>query len=280
MLGLKSFVNRHRIGTTLLVLVLVSVVLVILSNENLDRKPKEISRSFFHVFQVVVSKSAAWFRDRWNSIGELKRVRDELAEARERLAEYEWLSHDIVELREENNRLLEQLGFLESVTAVHVPAEVIARDPGNFFSTIIVNRGAKHGIKRNMPVVAFQLGAEGLVGLVVAVGRSSSFVRPLVDPQCHVAARLQRTRYEGLVSGAGPLSSDLLMQYVNADAKDEISCGDLVVSSGLGGSYPQGIPIGRVRSYAVKPYEASMLLELEPIVDFSRLEYVFILKVE
>ena len=275
MLGLKSFAGRHKRGLTLLTLVLVSIVLIVISNKNLETKPKEVGQSLVYTFQVALSKTAGWFRDRWNSISELKRVRQELGQARQRLSEYERESRDITELKQENAHLRQQLAFSESSASEQIPAEVIARDPGNVFSAITLNRGSRHGVTRNMPVVAFQDGQEGLVGVVSYVGRRSAVVRPLFDPQCYVAARLQTTRYEGLVSGNGDY---LMMQYVSKESKDGMAYGDLVITSGLGGVFPGGIPIGRISTFKAKPYETSMELELVPIIDFSRLEYVFILR--
>jgi rod shape-determining protein MreC len=125
-------------------------------------------------------------------------------------------------------------------------------------------------------VVAYQQDMEGLVGMVVAVGPGSSEIRPLYDPQCMVSARLYRTRDEGLVNGEGKDSSTVLMRYVKKIAKDSIDYGDLVVTSGLGGLYPKGINIGRIRDIRAQAYETSLELEVQPIIDFDRLEYVFL----
>ena len=159
----------------------------------------------------------------------------------------------------------------------YVAGEVIARDPGSQFSTIMVNRGRTHGIRKGMPVVAFQEGLQGLVGKVQTVGLLSSAVQPISDPNSFVAARLGNSRYDGLVAGSQLPWGNLIMTYVRKLALSDIAYGELVVTSGMGQLYPEGIHIGRVREMTAKGYEASLELEVEPIVDFSRLEYVFIL---
>jgi len=68
------------------------------------------------------------------------------------------------------------------------------------------------------------------------------------------------------------------MSYVNKNGKERISYGDIVITSGMKSIFPKGIYIGRVRSISAREYETSLQLEIEPTVDFSRLEYVFILK--
>ncbi len=68
------------------------------------------------------------------------------------------------------------------------------------------------------------------------------------------------------------------MRYVKKLAKDSIEYGDLVVTAGLGGLYPKGVNIGRIRDIRVRGYETSLVLEIEPVIDFGRLEYVFIIQ--
>jgi rod shape-determining protein MreC len=143
----------------------------------------------------------------------------------------------------------------------------------------VLNKGARQGVAREMPVIAFQGGLQGLVGKVVLTGLTTSTVKPITDTSSYVAARLQSSRYDGLVSGGQLGTGRLVMRYVNKLATNEIQYGELVISSGLGGLFPQGIHIGRVREMQAKAYEASLTLEVEPIVDFSRLEYVFVLDV-
>jgi rod shape-determining protein MreC len=67
------------------------------------------------------------------------------------------------------------------------------------------------------------------------------------------------------------------MNYVKKTAKDKIGYGDLVVSSGLGGVYPRGINIGRIRDITAPAYETSLVLQVQPIIDFDRLEYLFLI---
>jgi rod shape-determining protein MreC len=118
-----------------------------------------------------------------------------------------------------------------------------------------------------------------VVGRVIAVGPGTSQVRPLYDPSCQVSARLDVSRFEGLASGQGADRATLLMRYVKKIAADRIEYGDLVVTAGLGGLYPAGINLGRVRDIRAETYETSITLEIEPIIDFDRLERVFVLDV-
>ena len=212
------------------------------------------------------------------SIRELASLRREYAELSGRIARYEQLERTSAEIRQENNRLREQLGFSQGLRYQHIPAELIGRDPDNLFSAFVINKGTYAGVAVDMPVIAYQNGIQGLVGKIVYAGAFESLVMPLYDASCFVSSRLMESRYEGIVKGQGTLEIPLLMRFIRKRARDEINIGDMVVSSGLGGVYPSGINIGRVSRINYQENEISMEVELEPSIDFSRLEYVFVIR--
>lgn len=269
---------KKRTGLLLGVFLFISVVLLSFSGRKISFKPKEVGLSVVSVFQNSVSEVGDFFARTIRSVNELKKLQTEYEELQDQLTTYKTLERDLVELREENNRLREQLSFTERLTINHEPAEIIAKDPSNLFNTIIINKGSRYGVRRDMPVIAYQDGFHGLVGKIVNVGAFSSEVLPLYDRSCNIAARLQKSRYEGLISGGGNNSPFIQMRYVKKRARSEIEYGDLVVTSGLSQIYPQGIYVGRVRSITAKEYESTLNIDIEPIIDFTKLEYVFILK--
>ena len=273
----EGFFARHRKGATLAALVLVSLICLLLSNRTVVIKPKEIGLSVAGFFQKGFSGFFRWFGDTAGSIGQLRAAREELAAARARLEEMDQATREVLELRRQNAALKDQLGFSQTLPPERIAAEVIARDTDNLFSTLTINKGARHGVKKGMPVVAWQGDLEGLVGKVVLVGPGSSEVLPLYDPQCMVSARVDSTRDEGLVQGGGRDRGTLVMNYVKKIAKNKITYGDLVVTSGLGGLYPKGINVGRIRDITAPTYQTSLVLQVQPIIDFDRLEYLFLI---
>jgi len=274
-----GFVGRHRRGVTLAILIAVSLLCLVISNRAVILRPKEIGLSVAGFFQKGVTGFFRWFGDTAGSIRQLRLAREELARARERLADADRTAREAVDLRRENAMLRELLGLAQVLPAQRISAGVIAKEHDNLFSVITINKGSRHGVLPDMPVVAFQDDLEGLVGRVIRVGLGTSQVLPLYDPECLVSARLDVSRFEGLASGQGAERSTLLMRYVKKIATDRIEYGDLVVSAGLGGLYPPGINLGRVRDIRAETYETSLTLEIEPIIDFDRLEYVFVLGV-
>jgi rod shape-determining protein MreC len=274
----EGFITRHRRGVTLAALVAVSLFCLTVSNRDLVIRSKEAGLSGVSFFQKGFTGFFRWFGDTADSIRKLRQARAELADSRDRLQQMDRITRENLELRRQNTNLLEQLDLSQSLPSRRIAAEVIARDTDNLFSTLTINKGSRQGIARGMPVVAFQGDMEGLVGRVILVGSGSSQVLPLYDPQCFVSARLDRARYEGLVSGQGRDSENVLMRYVKKIAKEALENGDIAVTAGLGGVYPKGINIGRVRDIRMETYATSLELEVEPIIDFDRLEYVFVIE--
>jgi rod shape-determining protein MreC len=275
----EGFVGRHRRGVTLAILIVISLLCLVVSNRAIILKPKAIGLSVAGFFQKGVTGFFRWFGDTAGSIRQLRLAREQLDRAQARLADADRAAREAVELRRENAELRRLLGLAETLPVKRISAGVIAKEHDNLFSVITIDKGARHGILIDMPVVAFQDDLEGVVGRVIAVGPGTSQVRPLYDPSCLVSARLDVSRFEGLASGQGADRATLLMRYVKKIAADRIEYGDLVVTAGLGGLYPAGINLGRVRDIRAETYDTSITLEIEPIIDFDRLERVFVLDV-
>ena len=238
---------------------------------------KNIGLSMFSGVRGGINEVTSFLSSTIMSIQELASLRREHSELLARIARYEQLERTTAEIMQENFRLREQLGFSQNLRFRHVPAQIIGRDPNNLFSVFVINRGMRAGIEINMPVIAYNRGTQGLVGRVINTGAFESLVMPLYDPRCFVSARLAESRFEGIVEGRGNPEVPLLMRFINRRAREEISPGDMVVTSGMGGVFPQGINMGRVSRINYQETELSMEVELEPSVDFSRLEFVFVL---
>lgn len=254
-----------------------SLVSLGVSTDSMSLRPKEIGHSIVSVFQQAAFHVGDFFSRTISSVRELSRLREEYNELRDQISEFERVQDDLTALRAENKRLRDALGFAEEIPNETIAARIVARDPGNFFGGVTINRGRLHGVERNMPLVAAAEGMPGLVGRVVDVGLQTSIIMPVTDVQSYVAARLERSRYEGLVNGRGASSGRLVMHYVDKLAARQIATGDRVITSGMQSVFPAGIAIGSVSSIESTPYESSLQLELEPAVDFGRLEYVFII---
>jgi rod shape-determining protein MreC len=259
------------------ILTLVSFLILYFSNSSFVVDFKDVGLSFFSGFRNGIHEVSSFVSRTVLSVRELATLRREYAELVDRIARYEELERNAAEIRQENRRLREQLGFSESLGYKHIAAELIGRDPDNLFSAFVINKGKQAGVVNNMPVIAYQNGVQGLVGKVIQAGQFESLVMPLYDVSSFVASRLSELRYEGIVEGQGSPDIPLLMRFIQKRARDEISFGDIIITSGMGGVYPPGITVGRVNRVLYQEYEISMEVELESVIDFSRLEYVFVI---
>ena len=173
------------------------------------------------------------------------------------------------ELVTTNRRLQDLLQFKESSNSPALAAQVIGRDPTGWFESVIIDKGKSSGLKLNMPVV----NAEGVAGQLVSLAPNYAKVLLIIDQNSAVDSLIQRSREKGIVKGLSPKVCK--MHYVLKTG--DIVVGDLVVTSGMGGVYPKGIPVGEVIEVTENPWEMFKEVKVRPLVDFSKLEEVLVL---
>lgn len=274
----RKFSFRIKLDVFLLIfLLIISSVLLTFSGGRFIIDFKSVGFSVAAGTENAVHSVSAFVTDTVSAVRELAELRSKYLELSEKLKDYELLQRSNADIRRENRELKEVLGFADTIAYKNIPAQISGFDPDNLYSGIIINRGAKHGVRKNMPVLAFQGSNVGLVGKIVQTGRDSSMIIPIYDYQCYVAASVQTTKHRGLVNGQGTADLPLIMRYVQKRAKDEISIGDRILASGENDLFPKDSPIGVVTGIRVHDYETYLELTVQPIIDFSRLDYVFVL---
>lgn len=181
------------------------------------------------------------------------------------------LLNQIANLREtlqENVRLRKLLSFEEKYQLQSVVARVIAKDVSTEFRAIRINRGENAGIRRNMAVLT----NEGVVGRILRTTASTADVVTMLDLQSAIDGVNERSRARGVIEGL----TDEACQMRFTIRTDDIQAGDVLISSGLGGVFPKGIPIGTVSKVNRKPFGITQDVEVKPVVDFSKLEEVLV----
>jgi rod shape-determining protein MreC len=261
-------------------LVLVSILLLMFSSASFIFNVKNAGLSFFFGIRGGIYEVTSFVSRSVLSVKELADLRREHAELLKQLERYEELERSNAEIYQENIRLWEQLGFARSLRYRRISAQISGRDPNNIFSALVINKGSYSGVSNNMAVVAWQNGIQALVGKVIQTGTFESLVMPVFDINSQVSSRFSVSRYEGIVEGQGNPDAPLLMRFVPKRARNDINIGDIIITSGMGGIFPVGINIGRVSGVNVLEYENTLEAEVIPMVDFSRLEYVFVIEAE
>jgi rod shape-determining protein MreC len=204
----------------------------------------------------------------WNGYRDWKNVRTENGLLRDAAARLRVEALRVGETEEENARLRRLLALQQRLPLVTIAGEVIGREWG-WARSLTVNRGRGDRVVRMTPAIA----PDGLVGRVVEVRSASSVVQLISDPSSTIGATVQRTRANGIVEGES--RGTTRFKYMARDGAG-IRVGDLVVTSGLGGVFPKGIPIGRVEAVIDRGSALFHYATLALVVDLARLEEVLL----
>ena len=208
-------------------------------------------------------------------VTDMKNFQTENLELKEQVAE---LSEQVraLEASKEENERLRQLLELKTAEASRdtVGCEVIAKDPGNWFDSFTIDKGSDDGISVDDTVIS----GHGLVGRVSEVGSGWAKVQSIIDSSSSVGALISRTQDFAIVDGELSLadSGRCKLNYVTKDTS--LVLGDAVVTSGLGGVYPEGILIGTVSEIKSDSLGYSQYAVIDTAVDFERIREVLVIR--
>jgi len=170
----------------------------------------------------------------------------------------------------ENKRLKELLKLRESNQQYIAAARVISRGTGQWSHALVLDKGLKDGVYKNMSVIT----PKGLAGKIFNVTESYSQLLLLTDINFSAAVRLQESRKEGVISGTG--TNKIILKYVPYE--EEVKTGEIVITSGMDQLFPPGIPAGFISKIDKKGSGHFQHIEVSPYVDGSKLEEVLIIK--
>lgn len=204
----------------------------------------------------------------------------EMRTMRQRNAELEQVNSALLsenfglrEVERENQLLREMLDFAQTrpgleLRGAQIVARVIGWESNNFLEYIMLDLGSTHGLQLGMPVVTDQ----GLVGRISETTATTSKVLLIGDPSSAVNAILQSSRLHGVIRGSP--GGTLIMDYLPQG--ETFSVGEVVLTSGLGGRFPKGIPVGQIVEIRQQDFEVFQQAVVQPTVDFPRMELVMV----
>lgn len=267
-----KYLKEYRFYIILFIFVLIPIIAI----DTSTRAPRDYR--FYDRATIVVTypiqRAITWFLETTVSgVNNYLFLLNTRQENLRLLSENRKLLGTIVNLREtqqENLRLRKLLEFKEVNYLDAVVARVIAKDVSSEFRSLRLNRGENSGIKKDMPV----LNSEGIVGRVLRTTKETADVVTILDLLSAVDAIVKRSRARGIVQGM----TDEVCQLKFALRTDDIKRGDVLITSGLGGIFPKGIPVGSVSKVNRLPYGITQAVEVRPSVNFSKVEEVLIIR--
>jgi rod shape-determining protein MreC len=173
------------------------------------------------------------------------------------------------EQEQEIGRLRKLLGFSQHYEGQRVVAEVVGTAGYRQFYAMRVSKGDADGIRVGMPVVT----GSGVVGRVIRAGRHFSDVHILTDSNFYLDVLIQRTRVRGILQGKSGSYTVLALNQ-----RTDVKIGDTLITSGIMGAFPKGLPVGKVTRISYESDNVSQLIVVEPWVDHRQVEEVVILQ--
>jgi rod shape-determining protein MreC len=218
---------------------------------------------------TVIARINNGASDVWNDYLNLVGARKENKLLRENIKE---LNSRIIASREAmlaNERLRKLLEMKGSLKTPSLTATVIGEDASPWFKTILLDRGSVDGLKEGMAVIA----SDGIIGQLVKVAAKSSRVLLITDHASGVAGLIQRSRARGVVKGKG--DGTCILEF--SLSTEDVTVGDTVITSGIGGVFPKGLKIGEVSMVKKGEYGIFQIVGIRPAVNLARLEEVLVL---
>lgn len=275
-----EFLTRHK---SIVALISFSLFCII----SLSVQGGGFTLTFEGVMSAIVTPFSKGYNAMANGIGSLfggfeatDTLKENLRAAQARLQKYDSMQIDIIqaelaEVKAENEKLRVLLGFKERVKYNSIAAQIVSKDPDNWFRTLIINKGENDGVSINMPVIAYQNGQRVVVGKIVEVRGSISRVQPVIAPDIKLGVKLQEAKIPGLLSGYSYNSDFCVVSYISRATPAKK--GDIIVTSGQAGVFPPELLVGTVERTELSETNPYQKIIVKPYIDYSLLEEVFIL---
>jgi rod shape-determining protein MreC len=238
-----------------------------------NREANVLERAVLTILSPVlqpVARISSFAEDVWDGYIQLVDTHRENTRLRDDIRE---LNRRVLEGNEAflaNQRLELLLDMKKSVKTPTIAATVIGEDVTSWFRTLVINRGSSSGIREGMAVIS----ADGVVGQTVKVSSTSSRVLLLTDHTSGISATIQRSRARGVVKGKG----EMLCTLEFTTREEDVKVGDMVITSGIGGLFVKGLPIGEVTMVKRGEYGIFQTVSIRPSVNLPHLEEVLVVQ--
>ncbi len=246
----------------------------------LDREAVDGVQGRVHSALTPFMRASTALQEKVEEIGEDRTtyadLQDEVRKLRAEVAELRIENQLLQKLREENEGFRKALKLQQTSLFDLVSSRIVSRLTSTWFSTLDIDKGYDQEVSPDSPVVTPVLSDVGLVGKTIRVSRDQTTVILLTDEKCQVAAKVEGSREQGICMGqrgATERTPYLKLKFLTKEAN--LRPGTRVYSSGVGELFPSNLLLGTVKEFT--PGDVYGEATVEPAVDFSELEHVFVI---
>ncbi|MCH5297604.1 MAG: rod shape-determining protein MreC [Ruminococcus sp.] len=252
----KNNKNLRALAITL-VIVIVMGVFCLADNSLVSTAVNAVTKGLFQVTSAVAANlDTASYED---LKAENEKLKQENAELRNELVDY-------YNLKEENEKLWKYYDLKKENPSYQIqPANVIRRDSNDDFYSFTLDIGSANGVEVNCPVIT----DNGLVGWVSKTDATTCLVKTVLSPDTKAGAVDKQTKDSGIITGSASLCDKNLTQLTKITEDNKIKEGDIVVTSGAGGVYPDNLVVGKVKEIKFNSYDTTRYAVVEPYEDIK-----------
>jgi rod shape-determining protein MreC len=252
---------------------ILAALLIFSLNVPRNREANIVERTVLNVLSPLfrpVARISSFVEDIWDGYIQLVDTNRENMRLREDIRGLNQRVLEGNEARLANQRFERLLDMKKNISSPTIAATVIGEDVTSWFRTLVINRGSSHGIREGMAVVS----ADGVVGQTIKVAATTSRVLLLTDHSSGVSATIQRSRARGVVKG----KEEMLCTLEFTTREEDVKVGDIVITSGIGGVFLKGLPIGEVTMVKRGEYGIFQTVTIRPTVNLPHLEEVLVVQ--
>ncbi|HXI10357.1 MAG TPA: rod shape-determining protein MreC [Thermodesulfobacteriota bacterium] len=267
-----SLLKRNRMLLASVALALFSLHLALTDRSDATRGfvLKEALSALASPLQRAVLATEHTIKGVWSDYIYLVEVKDENEELKKAVLKLQEENNSLREDVFQNARLKQVLDYKENAGFTTIAAGVMGQDLEGWTKTITINKGSSEGVLRDQAVIS----PLGVVGRVIEVTSHSSKVLVNLDVRSDIDVLVQRSRVKGVVEGTG--SEALILKYIRQ--ADDVQVGDLILTSGLSGTFPKGLVVGEVVKIEKSRENFFKYVEVRPKMEIQRLEEVLLVK--
>lgn len=271
----KKFQMKSKHLLVLMTFLCISAILLTFTQVVSVSPLREAASRVIVPFQNGINQVGTWMNGKLEGFQNVEELAAQNKELEQRVAELTEENTRLAQNQEELARLQELYQLDQSYSEYDkVAAQVISKDPGNWYDTFVINKGSADGIEKDMNVIA----GGGLVGLVVEVETNCATVRSIIDDSSSVSAMTASTSDTCIVSGDLRLMDEGKLAFSQMSTENAVAVGEQIVTSNISDKYLRGILIGYVSEVTEDSNHLTNTGYITPAVDFKHIQEVLVIK--